>query len=280
MSAHHPIFARFESVSSTGSGRHVFDFIGTATDVRYRRGWAEHAVAEGRNVTPPQPPANEHYFDWVATLQAVDRAGDVFRMAELGAGWAPWTARAALACRQRPAIRRLELIAVEADEHHHAWAVEHLRHNGVEGDGVAVLRGAIAAERGTIRFPRIANPDENYGASTRAATARGADVVEVPALTLADVLARFTGPLDFMHVDIQGAEYDALPPAMPLLQASVRTIMIGTHLSDELHKSMSRRFIDAGWVELMYFGRNETSTTEYGPIQFGDGFLLYRNPSL
>ena len=102
--AHHPIFEKFERIKSIGTGNHIFDFVGSATNVDFRKGWRKWAVRPGAEITPGLPPLNEHYFDWVATLLAVDSCSGTFRMAELGAGWAPWLVRAALAARQRAEI--------------------------------------------------------------------------------------------------------------------------------------------------------------------------------
>lgn len=276
---HHPIFNAFSGVPSTGSGQHVFDFIGTRTRASFRKGWDVHALAAGRTTVPPLPPPNEHYFDWVATLQAVDKARESFRMVELGAGWAPWLVRAALACRQRPGLRHIELLAVEADSTHHRWVLDHFADNGLLAPQAQAIYGAMAARPGVIRFPRVTNPDENYGASTRSATA-SSDHVEVPAFTLADVLGRLSGPVDFLHVDIQGAEYDVVPAALGLLQEHVRSMMIGTHLSDDLHSGLAQSLRNAGFEEVMNFPRNRLSDTSAGEIMFGDGFLYFRNPAL
>lgn len=277
--SHHPIFSKFNRVKSIGTGKHIFDFIGSATDVTFRKGWGKFAVQPGTEVAPGFPTVNEHYFDWVATLTAVDRCSDTFRMAELGAGWAPWLTRAALAARQRPAVKHMELVAVEADEVHFDWVKQHFESNGISGSGIHTMRGAVAAKAGTIRFPKVANPDENYGASTRAVGA-STDYVEVPAFTLADVIGHFTGPVDLVHIDIQGAEYDTVPPALPLLSERVKSIMIGTHLSLEMHRQLAGQLLAAGWREVLNFDRNALCATPFGEIQFGDGFLLFENPAL
>jgi FkbM family methyltransferase len=276
---HHPVFESFQPVKSVGTGRHVFDFIGSATDVTYRKGWAQHAIKSGSVRTPTYPPLNEHYFDWIATLQSVNDASRTFRMAELGAGWAPWLVRAALAARQRPKIERIELVAVEADETHYGWVQSHFAGNGLRPGDFHLLRGAVGATTGTVRFPKIANPDENYGASTRSVTSN-VDYVEVPSYTIGDVLSRLSGVVDFMHVDIQGAEYDALPPAMEELERRVKAVMIGTHISGERHEGLARGFIERGWIEVMNFGRNTACHTEFGDVTFDDGFLFFRNPAL
>jgi FkbM family methyltransferase len=275
MNHHHPIFSRFEGVKSVGTGRHVFDFIGSATDSSFKRGWDRFALGAGVSAQPPYPTVNEHYFDWIATLLAVDRASGVFRMAELGAGWAPWIVRAALASRQRPNIERLELVAVEADEAHFNWVLQHLHDNAVGGPGVHVMRGALSDALGKVRFPKIDRPDEDYGASTRAISA---EYIEVPALTLADVLGKFSGPVDFLHVDIQGAEYEVIPPSMSLLRDVVKTAMVGTHISLDDHHRMVGYFREHGWREICNYDRNALCDTAYGQVQFGDGFVFFENP--
>lgn len=272
---HHPVFSKFQRAKSVGTGRHVFDFIGAATDSSFKRGWERFVAPSGAVVQPAYPVVNEHYFDWIATLMAVDRASGVFRMAELGAGWAPWLVRAGLAARQRPEIERMELVAVEADRTHCDWAVQHLRENSIDGPDVLVVYGAMADRPGTIRFPKINNPDEDYGASTRASSD---EYVEVPALTLTDVLGRFSGPVDFVHIDIQGSEYDVIPAAMSLLRDMVKTVMVGTHISLDKHNWIARHFRNHGWREIYNFERNGVCDTEFGQVKFGDGFILFENP--
>jgi FkbM family methyltransferase len=260
------------------SGVHLYDYLGSSTRVSYRRGWDRHAFAEGRSITPSRPPVNEHYLDWIALLSAVVRGAGVFRMAEFGAGWAPWLARAALACRQRPQITDIELLAIEADAVHFGWTLEHLASNGVDLAKVQALLGAVAAEPGLLRFPVIADPDVDYGASLYGASSMATGTVDVRAYSVDELLDRFTGPLDFLHVDIQGAEYDTLPPAMERLKRDVKSIMVGTHLSDARHEGLAEAFCQAGWTEVLRLPRNQVNQTPWGEIPTNDGFLLFDNP--
>jgi FkbM family methyltransferase len=276
---HHPVFAAFAPQPVTASGLHLYDFLGSATRAAFKRGWAGHAQPAGRKMTPALPPANEHYLDWIALLTAVGRARGTFRMAELGAGWAPWLVRAALACRQRPEVTSLELMAVEADPTHFAWIGAHFRDNGLNPAAHMIRQGAISARPGVLEFPVIAEPDVDYGASLAQAAAAPA-TIRVPAIGLNQVLEGFTGPLDFLHIDIQGAEYDAIPPAMELMQARVRSVMVGTHQSDAAHDGLAARFRAAGWTEVMAHPRKAALTTPWGAITLGDGFLWYDNPAL
>ena len=274
---HHPIFDLFKPVNSVSSGEHMYDYLGAATRASYKRGWAKHVHAAGKSLTPSRPAVNEHYFDWTATLTAVARSRGTFRMAELGAGWAPWLVRGALAAKQKSAIKKIELLGIEADTVHFEWMKEHFRDNGLDPDKHHLLHGAAAGQSGTLSFPVIDEPDVVYGASLRGAKA-GVPCIEVRAYTIPEILAFFSGPLDFLHVDIQAAEYETLPPAMADLKKGVKSIMIGTHTSETMHDGLVEQFRSAGWIEVMNYARNRTSMTPYGEVSFDDGFLLFDNP--
>lgn len=275
----HPIFSRFEAVTSETTGEHMFDFLGVRTKVAYKSGWAKHAQPAGKTARPGLPPHNEHYFDWIATLTAVDRASDTLRMVELGAGWAPWLVRAAHAAEQRPGITNIELLGMEADPSHYSWMVDHFVDNGIDPVKHHLLNGAAAGQSGTLEFPEIASPDVDYGASLAAAKGN-IPTIEVRAFSLAEIFGHLSGKIDFMHVDIQGAEYDIFPEGMSLIAESVRMIMIGTHQSNEKHENLASLFKENGWVEVMNFERNAVASTDFGDVQFGDGFLLFENPRL
>ena len=273
---HHPIFETFECQECTGTGQHVFDFLGGATDVAYKKGWEKWAVKEGTSYKPQYPPVNEHYFDWIALLQRVQAASGTFRMAELGAGWAPWLVRAVLAARQVPSIDSIELVGVEADAVHYGWVKDHFSDNGLGIDQYHMVHGAVAPASTILKFPKIANPDEDYGASLRAVNSK-TEFVEVQGYTLESLLSKFSGPIDFLHVDIQGAEYDVLPPAMELLKDTVKGIMVGTHISSDKHQELYDLFEGNDWEPILIYPRNETVQTEYGEVQFGDGFQYWTN---
>ena len=272
----HPVFEQFSRVTSETSGLHMYDFLGGATRVSNNRGWAKHALGPGKMQTPGMPAKNEHYLDWITLLTTVSKAKGTFRMAELGAGWAPWLVRGALAAKQIPEITACELLAVEADPTHYSWVLEHFRDNGLDPDDHTILFGAATDKPGMLQFPVIDEPDANYGASLNSA-ASTAQTIDVRGYAIPDLLNRFTGPLDFLHVDIQGAEYEALPPHMDLLTDKVRTIMVGTHTKDELHDGLAAQFSAAGWVERLNLGRNRDNDTPWGEIRTNDGFLWFEN---
>ncbi|NES88382.1 FkbM family methyltransferase [Okeania sp. SIO2B9] len=274
---HHPVFETFQKVKSIGTGKHMFDFLGVATNVSYKKAWSKHALREGAEYTSNYPVVNEHYFDWIALLECVRSASGTFRMAELGAGWAPWLVRAAFAAKQLPAIEQIELVGVEADATHYSWMKSHFLDNQLNPEKYHLLHGAVAPKSMRLQFPKLDNPDEDYGASINAVSKSG-KYVEVQGYPLTDILELFTGPLDFVHTDIQGAEYEAIPEAMRLLKSKVKAMMVGTHTSLEKHNQLNQLFLDHGWKPVMVFPRKSEVETEFGKVTFYDGFLFYTNP--
>jgi len=273
----HPIFSEFKPVQSVGTGNHVFDFLGCRTNVKYKLGWEKHAVREGGIVMGKVPVANEHYFDWITVLEAVNKAQGTFRMAELGAGWAPWLVRSFAATKQCPSITKCEFAAVEADPTHLEWVREHFMENGLRPSAHKVLFGAVAPEKGVLKFPKIDDPTQDYGASLRAACGK-IKTIDVPAYTIADIVEHFSGPIDLIHMDIQGSEYDSVPKFFDIFKSSIKAVMIGTHISTEMHDGLARLFQESNWVEVFNFPRNGEISTDYGQVKFGDGFLYFRNP--
>jgi FkbM family methyltransferase len=273
---HHPIFSSFQKATCIGTGKHIFDFLGVATDVEYKKGWRKYALKRGWQCSPDYPLVNEDYFGWIAMLESVRAASGTFRMAELGAGWAPWLVRAVFAARQNSRINGFELVGVEADPTHHHWMRDHFLDNDLNPDEFQLLQGGVSPTAGMVRFPKIKDPDAEYGASIRALS-NSSEYVEVPGYTLPDLLGRFSGALDFLHMDIQSAEYDVIPDSMRQLKSSVKAIVVSTHLSREKHDGLHELFVQQEWDPVMSFARKSHVGTEYGLVEFDDGFLFYRN---
>jgi FkbM family methyltransferase len=267
---HDVIFSEFAPKSVTADGR---------CDVSVKKGWIKHAPRNGNLLTPRLPKLDEDYFDWILTLESVKRASGVYRMAELGAGWGVWASRAIAAAAQRSTITDTQILAIEADRVHYGWLINHFKQNALMSASTHLIEGAVANSAEKVKFPVLDDPSANYGASLDSVYG-DVKYVEVDAFTVEDVIDRFDGPLDFLHVDVQGAEYDTLPRAMPDLLNSVKIIKVGTHKSTALHKELATKFIETGWIERMNYPRGELSDTPFGKVQFGDGLLAYNNPNL
>jgi FkbM family methyltransferase len=274
----HPVFADFSRVPSTGTGQHTFDFTGTATRGSFKRGWEKHITPAGVAAVASLPPPNEHYLDWIALLSAVSKADDCFRMAELGAGYAPWVVRGAMASRQNQSITSFELLAVEADPVHYSWAREHFSDNALDPGDYWLLEGAVSTTDQGVAFPVIAAPEEDYGAGLLTAATASA-TRHVASYTLQSLLEKFSGPLDLLHIDIQGEEYRVMPDALPAIDRAVKSIVIGTHVNDSQHDQLVALMEDAGWLPQLVLSRNTEHDLPWGQIKTNDGFLWLLNPA-
>lgn len=277
MSITDPVFNEFEAKEIIADGESVYDFLGGGTSTRFKTAWAKYAPTQGSKFSPKLPVINEHYLDWVAMLETVVKAQDQYRVIELGAGWGTWSSAALMACRQKPNIKQVEAIAVEASSIHHEWMVEHFEANKLTSGGIHLVHGAVGPVAGEVEFPVLEDPAADYGGSLRqSASAKQTETVQQ--YTLADLLGRLTGPVDFLHIDIQGAEYDIFPEAISLMNDQVKSALIGTHISSERHAGLVKAFENAGWEIRMDYERGQLCRTPYGDIQLGDGVVVVNNP--
>ena len=272
----HPVFKKFSPVMSIASGNHLYDFIGSATNTKYKRGWDKFLPPTGKEIQGKSPGKDEHYLDWIAVLDSVSSASGSFCMAELGAGWGPWITRAALAAKQCQNIDNIRLLAVEAEPLHYKWTLEHLKDNDIDPLEHVILQGAVSHSPGIAAFPILENASQDYGAGLNSA-GRYSKTYEVLTYSLEQLLAHFDGVIDFLHIDIQGAEYEAIPPFVQLLSQRVKSMMIGTHISDEKHDQLLSLLMEANWTPELALKRNRSHQLEWGEIHINDGFLWLKN---
>ncbi len=275
----HEAFRYFKRVKCICSGQHMYDFLGVATDVTFKKGWHIHAMPKGKSITPKFPAVNEHYFDWIALLTAVLEARGVFRMAELGAGYGPWLLRGAFASRQCKKIEKIELLGLEADPTHFHWMEKHFQDNGISPFDHTILHGAIALENNKLLFPKIPNPEENYGASLLQVSSSSTNL-EVQGYTLDQILNHFDYPIDLLHMDAQGVEYDVIPVFESVLSKKVRYLVIGTHVSQQKHEELFNFLLSKDWQPKMSFPKSQEVMTEFGSVKFDDGFQFWKNSKL
>ena len=155
-----------------------------------------------------------------------------FVAAELGAGWGPWLAASAAACR-RCGVERFKLVGLEAASTHFAFMRQHFLDNDLDPDAHALVHGAAAAEDGFVEFPDLDEPSHDYGATLFAGDplmqhAAGKTSTRVPAYSIATLLADYPR-VDLIHIDIQGSEGEVVAAARATLKAKVRRLVIGTH---------------------------------------------------
>jgi FkbM family methyltransferase len=212
----------------------ITDFLGVVTDNALHP-WATHLFGKSTTTIPiPDDGLRAEAIEYFAVLQCIESSpGPSFTMVKLGASYAPWLTAAAVVA-LRSGRKNLTLTAVEASRLHFDLIAPHLAANGIGASdhSLKLFHGAIAKERGIMRFPVAENAGDNGGqvvAEGQSSTfvRPMAAYEEVTAFTLADVLPEKT--VDLLHVDIQGAEADVLISNPDLLDNRVRTLFVGTH---------------------------------------------------
>jgi FkbM family methyltransferase len=261
----------------------VVDAIGTRTRTAFQH---DGPILDGRVFGLPLP-ADWHAeaAEWVAMLKAFLPVRGRFRMAELGAGWGPWSA-AGHALARRAGITDIRLHAVEADPELFRRLGLHLADNGVADDEAVLHHAAIGLEPGIARWPAGLAPAD-YGA--RPVEGPGTDhrghaveeTVEVPILPLPDLLAR-EEVWDLVHMDLQGLEERLCAAAMPTLLERVRQVLVATH-SKALDAACFGLFHEAGWtcmIDLPPRIAQDRSKPNLEAMTTLDGTQLWRNPAL
>lgn len=184
-------------------------------------------------------------IEYLALVDALKRAAGrpAFTAVEIGAGWGPWITAAGVIARRR-GCTDVRLVGVEAAAPRFALMRCHLETNrlrpagisdgdaSVDGVRTRLFNGAVWTHDGEIWFPESDAADMGSAATAAPADTdyRGAQAKHraVPCRRL-DTLLNDQGIIDFMHIDIQGAEFDLLRDQIDWLQNRVRTLMVATH---------------------------------------------------
>ncbi len=292
------------------------DFMGVRTRVSMLP-WAPVELAG--TVSSALPIPDDGYrsedFEYVALARAVRGVSDhPLRIIEVGAGWAPW-AVAGLVHARRTHVPGIA-IAVEADTRKCEWAMQHAKDNSISAvcvsgkprqlakrlnqvvqqfDGqtqlLVVVQAAGWVETGTVEFPDA--PVEDMG--TAVWTFPGTDVdyrgahlrhVEVPAISIGELLTaiRSTGnddaPIDLLHIDVQGVEFELLQQTAGAVQDHTRLMAVGTH-NRWSEGQLQYFFLERGWG-LLIDKPCKANFTMTHPTLSGfteqDGMQLYENP--
>jgi FkbM family methyltransferase len=231
-----------------------------------------------RKDAPQMSFSDEHVVDWLPLAEAITRSGATFRMTALGAGWGRWLAAGGALARQIG--KDYQLVGVEADEQHFQWMKRHFEENGFEPSRYNLIEAAASVEPGVCQFA-VGDPQSWYGQAIIRRPTHGEQTRTVRAMTIEDVLEALS-PLDYLHMDIQGAELDFLSRRPDLLVERVRLVNIGTH-SIEIEAELRRLFTGLGFVseydvsigsDLLVRVRGRDSHK----VHFGDGAQVWRNP--
>ena len=258
------------------------NFLGTVVDPAYF-GMATHRQTGTVEEVPI--PGNWHacVAEWGACLRALDLASDSFTVVELGCGWACWLNNLAVAARNSG--RSYELVGVEGDRDHLAFAEATLQENGIALESVTLHTGIAAARKGVALFPRQNYKHSSWGLkpvfgateSQRAAAIRAGSHEALPMLSLECVLDGHA-KVDLLHLDIQGGEHDLLAGSLPILAEKVAYLFVATH-SRRIEKSIRRIMPEDTWtLEMERPAIYKLQLT--GPRLKYDGVMAWRNRRL
>ena len=259
-----------------------------------------------QRVALPVPDDGYHAeaIEYIAVTDNVRRhAKDRYCAVELGAGWGPWIGLAGVLAKKRK-VKDIVLVGVEASPERYALMGKHMVANDLRPAGVTtedatqtvnfgvfsskgtirtrLFNGAIWTSDGVVYFPETEKTDMGAAASETGADYRGPEIPQraVPSRTLPTLLGDL-GPVDLIHIDVQGSEADLLAHDIDWVTKNVRALLIGTHT-----RSIEGRLIDLlfahGW-ELHREKPCRVAWTHPAPIQVRtthDGSQYWLNPAL
>jgi FkbM family methyltransferase len=258
------------------------DFLGVRTRCSYLGD--NYAVLSG---TVEGTPGTEKHplhdpAEWIGTLRSVMEAAATGRFVavELGAGWAPWLVGAAAAAKSR-GIKSIKLAGVEGSAQHFAFMQQHFRDNGLDPAAHLLLHAVAGNTDGTAGFPILCDPRTEWGAKADFHAAEKSDAAaffeEVPCISIETILKQLP-PVDLIHCDIQGAEYEVMKAAAATLQSRVRRVVIGTH-SRQIEADLLALFGNLGWtLEAECACRIDQPAPQGLPVLSKDGYQVWSNP--
>jgi FkbM family methyltransferase len=257
---------------------------------------------------------DEGWFEIVNWTIAAREARDRFTMMTLGAchGFqAVGSYKALMALNPMPA----RMVVVEPEPDNLKWAVKHFIDNDIDPNAHWFLQMAVSISNEASLFP-VGSPGtgaQNFMASNplperqqvlqeiiksgRSVQALRSVLLEnrtgvvrdlvpgegykaelrfVSSITLSQILAPFDF-VDFVEIDIQGAEIMVIPPALPDLGRKVRRMHLGTH-GDDVHDELKQLYEQDGWEIVFSYKPMRTHQTPLGEFRANDGILTVRNP--
>ena len=289
------VFEAFPRWSGRVPAGYWASWLGVLTPVYVRNFNNPGNVNEERFESPGYPRCDAAVFDHLALAEAVLNADEEFIAIDLGAGWGRWLANAAYAARATG--RSYRLVGVEAEPMHFAWMVQHLQEAGIPSDRCRLIEAAVSNTSGECWF-YVGKPGSWYGQSVvpdgqLASTSDspfplGVEISHnretirrIRKVSFEDVLGELQR-VDYLQLDVQGAELDVLSANPRLLDERIKHINIGTH-SQDVEAGLRAIFERLGWVSQYDIPLKSrlllrTKNGEAREAQFGDGVQIWHNP--
>tara|TARA_Y100000590_G_scaffold460789_1_gene620959 strand:- start:1625 stop:2716 length:1092 start_codon:yes stop_codon:yes gene_type:complete len=267
-----------------------------------------------RETRRPSIEDGETFAEWYSIYRSIELAKDSFLMLSLGAFYgAPIVNTSKFINMYKP--MEAHFVAVEAAENNCDLIKAYLSENSIDEKNVTLLEGIISENN----KPRIFMNCEESSSLNRMLIDEEIDrVIEqikinqitdqvVSALLLNETAISLPMPqaeanvqsfllmksaftisdlvsphkkVDFLEMDIQGGEYNALPPFMDILNKKVAWIHLGTHELGGTHKDIRNLFLENGWKIHIDWFPNSKYITPKGQFLTSDGVLAMQNLNL
>ncbi|MGC1303142.1 MAG: FkbM family methyltransferase [Caulobacteraceae bacterium] len=232
-----------------------------------------------------------------ACIALEQSTGPTFTHVELGAGWGPWTALLGVLAARR-GFSTVNALAVEAAPARFALLQAHLADNGMlpsetatEGQvGPFRTRAVKAAawwKTTTLYFPDDNGATEDAGkaaVSHRSKTDyRGVAVRHLPTPAISiEKLCQPYDVVDFMHIDIQGGEWELIRRSKRFFDSKVRFLFVGTH-DRKIEGDLIELLLNKGWKlfrekPCRFYGLADAPSLT--GLTYDDGAQLWRNMTL
>lgn len=210
----------------------------------------------------PEDGFHAEAIEYVALTDAIQRfAKNRYCAVELGAGWGPWIGAAGVITRQQ-GIQDITLVGVEASPERSDLMRQHLEFNNLRPPNVTtedatqgmiktrLFTGAIWTTDGEIFFPESDVTDMGAAATNELDSQdyRGQDFKNqaVPCRRLETLLQDY-GIVDFIHIDIQGAEFELIADQIDWICHNVRSLMVATH-NRLIEGQLINLLLNRGWL--------------------------------
>ena len=236
------------------------DFTGVRTSPTALSGLRDRIGKVIKDLPFPDDSVHAPTIEYCSLYHVIEHSKDTFTMFELGAGWGPWMAYAAQACKVR-GITNINVIGIEGETNKIPLIKEHLYINGFrsnneelsqhhEGVFSKIINGIVDIEDGIVDFPEV--DVDSYDATILETTSIKANkMLTLPAFSIETLLADYD-KVDFVHFDIQGHEYSVIKSAIAALTSKVRFMCIGTH-SRKIEGDLIELLSEKGWQLLREF---------------------------
>lgn len=208
---------KHETLHKPSAGQ-IIDWLGIKTFSKYHS-WYQMPKKIGvliADLPIPDDSLHAEAIEYVALINSIENAKMLnrksYNLIELGASYGPWTIAGGILA-ERNGFKKINLTAVEASSSMHAKIKEHAKNNKLTGKKnvrLTIVKGAIAEKNGFVFFPKV-NVSSDNGAQISNKIInidyRGVKVKheKIKSYNLATLTKEYD-VIDFMHMDIQGAE--------------------------------------------------------------------------